>query len=87
MRVSVRSEKNSCFWKGKILSLDKPFHLMKESQGVEYLVLDVSPGQIISSVPTIFTKVDRLGSSLLPDGGPTSLVDRREAEHENEKIF
>ena len=50
-------------------------------------MLDVSPGHIISSVPTISAEVDRLGSSLSPDRGPTSLVDRREAEHENEKIF
>ena len=87
MRVSVRSEKNSCFRKGINLSLDQPVHLMMESQDVEYLVLDVSPGHIISSVPTISAEVDRLGSSLSPDRGPTSLVDRREAEHENEKIF
>ena len=87
MRVSVRSEKSSCFRKGINLFLDQPVHLMKESQGMEYLVLDVSPGHIISSVPTISAEVDRLGSSLSPDRGPTSLVDRREAEHENERIF
>ena len=87
MRVSVRSGKNSGIRKGINLSIDQPFHLMMESQDVEYLVLDVSPGRIISSVPTSSAEVDRLGSSLPPDRGPTILLDRREAEHENERIF
>ena len=87
MRVSVRSEKSSCFRKGINLFLDQPVHLMMESQDVEYLVLDVSPCRIISTVPTSSTEVDRLGSSLSPDRGPTILLDRREAEHENEIIF
>ena len=87
MRVSVRSEKNSCFRNDIILSVNQPVHLMMESQDVEYLVLDVSPGRIISTVPTSSTEVDRLGSSLSPDRGPTILLDRREAEQENEIIF
>ena len=70
-----------------ILSVDQPVHLMMESQGMEYLVLDFPPGLLFFFIQTISTEVDRLGSSLSPDRGPTSLEDRREAEHENEKIF
>ena len=67
--------------------MNQPVHLMMESQDVEYLVLDVSPCRIISTVPTSSTEVDRLGSSLPPDCGPTILLGRREAEHDNEKCL
>ena len=58
-----------------------------ESQGMEYLVLDFPPGLLFFFIQTISMEVDRLGSSLSPDRGPTILLDRREAEQENERIF
>ena len=85
MRVSVRSEKN--FRKDRILSVDQPVHLMMESQGMEYLVLDFPPGLLFFFIQTISMEVDRLGSSLSPDRSPTSRRDPREAEHENKRIF
>ena len=87
MRVSVRPKKNSCFRKDIILSVYQPIHLMMKSQGMEYFMLDFPPGLLFLFIQTISVEVDRLGSSISPDRGPTSLIDRREAEHENERIF
>ena len=60
---------------------------MVESQGMEYLVLYVPPGHIISEIPTIAVKVDRLGSSIPSDLAPTPREDGGEAEHENEEML
>ena len=54
---------------------------------MENLVLDVPPGHIVSVIPTVSVKVDRLGSSSPSDLAPTSREDRGEAEHENEEMF
>ena len=42
----------------------QPVHLMVKTQDMEYLVLDVSPGQVVSSVPTVSVEVYKLGSSI-----------------------
>ena len=50
-------------------------------------MLDVPPGHIISVIPTVSVKVDRLGSSVPSDLAPTTRGDGGEAEHENEEMF
>ena len=55
---------------------------MKESQGVENLVPDVPPGQVIPASPAVRAKVDELSSSVSPNLTPTAVaVAGCEAEH------
>ena len=60
---------------------------MKESHGMENLVLDVPPGLVIPSCPAVGAEGDELSSSLSPDLAPTALVAGCEAEHDFQLPF
>ena len=60
---------------------------MKESHGMENIVLDVLYGHVIPVIPAVPAKVYDLTSSTSPDLTPTALVAGCEAEHDLQFSF